>query len=238
MCPVPAKVSVRSLFPRLLGLALALAFFSPAWAFQPRFGVDPRVDLSRLAASDAIDLKVAAEYYEIQVDASAVLEGVALDALWKASLSFASWSGWGMPGVREMRVVARPAEREQLVWAHMRQSGVSSRHYLRVQWNEALEPSTGARGNTFVLHQPARPYRVGSGPSARVLENDPSFRSFSGSWYLLPLDGGRVYVRYFVEASVLSSFPSWLVSPIVKSAMPDGVREMIGILARQGGDRR
>lgn len=127
-----------------------------------------------------------------------------------------------------MRTVKRFSAQHLLVWLAMNAPGGSSRHYQEVRVFEFTEASRFA--NTFELAHPSPLYRL---PDGRVLPDESAFSRFRGSWYLEQLGVNRVYARYFVEATVVSSFPSIFVGPIAERTMVDGIRDMIQILADQ-----
>lgn len=174
--------------------------------------------------------------YDVSADASAVVSNVDFTKLTQASIDFDHWPEMGMPGVEAMHTVKRISPTQSLVWIYMISNGTSTRHYqnvnVRPQIGAAIAEAAGRKafGNTFELTHPASRYRL---PNGQVLPDAPSFSAFRGSWYLEPMSGNRAYVRYYVEATVASGIPAFLVGPIAEKSMTDGIHQMIQILANR-----
>ncbi len=201
------------------------------WAKFSRDGSVQTMDLTENALIESSH-----RGYDVTADASAILSNVDFTKLTQASIDFDHWAQMGMPGVEEMHTVKRIAPNQSLVWIYMTSNGTSTRHYQNV----VVSPQIGfpiaeaaerhAFGNTFELTHPASRYKL---PSGQILSDSPSFSVFRGSWYLEPMSGNRVYVRYYVDATVASGIPSMFVGPIAERSMTDGIRQMIQILANQ-----
>ena len=194
---------------------------------------DGSVDIELLASTGEVKIQSSHRGYDVVADASAVLKNVDFAKLKQASIDFNHWARFGMPGVQAMYVVRQPSPTQMLVWIFMTNPGGSTKHYQNVVISPLIG-AQGAFGNTFQITHPANPARLTSG---QTLQDDPAFSAFEGSWYLEPLAGGRVYVRYFVDATVDSGIPAFLVGPIAQSSMVDGIRQMIHILANQARSR-
>ena len=218
-----------SRLPQVLAVLLVLFSSVPALAGAVRYERDRSVDLDDLARTGQVAVQSNYRGYDVTADASAVLTRVDFAKLKALSVDFNRWARMGMPGVEAMYIVRQPSPTQMLVWIHMTNPGGSTQHYQNI----AIVPSIGnqgAFGNSFELTHPAQLSRLTNG---QTLGDDPAFSSFEGSWYLEPLGNGRVYVRYFVDATVDSGIPAFLVGPIARSSMVDGIREMIRIFAAQ-----
>ncbi|MBL7715510.1 MAG: hypothetical protein JNL01_08560 [Bdellovibrionales bacterium] len=166
--------------------------------------------------------------YDVQADFSTVVKNVRWDRLKVASLDFENWKKMGATGVNEMIIVERYSTDHLLVWVHMSASGASSKHFYDV-WVFDEISGPGTFGNTFQLVHPTKTYKDSKG---RTLPDSPAFSFMQGSWYLQSRPGNEAAIRYFVDATVASGIPSFLVGPIASRSMARSIRDLIEALAK------
>lgn len=167
--------------------------------------------------------------YDVQADFSKTLKNVSWDRLKRKSVDFNSWPNLKVTGVDEMIVVENYTANHLLVWIKMSTTGATSKHFYDVKVFDEVA-GKGTFGNTFELVHPAKSYRDSRG---RILPDDPSFSVMEGSWYLQAVPGTTdVSVRYFVDATVQSGIPAFLVGPVAKRSMAVSIRELIEALAQ------
>jgi hypothetical protein len=193
-----------------------------AFAFESRFEIDRSLKLDELARSGKISVRTVRERSVYRSDASAVLTRASLERLQAAAADFDHYQEMGMPNVRASCVVSRAGD-HLYIWTHMAAAGQDSRHYLEVRIEKGLAAS-GASGIQWQLTRRQGDWKY---------PDDPAFERLDGSWYMEPLPGGAVYVRYFLAAVIDTGVPDFIVDWVAKRQFSDGVVRVIEVLARQ-----
>lgn len=199
-----------------------------AEAYESRLDIDSRHaarldDLAR-QAGPSVGYESSRGVY--RVDASWVLKNVSFGRLVAASFDFDHYREMGMPNVLASRIVDRTGA-YLYTWTFMRTAGQESRHYLEVRVTGDL-PSGGA----------ANEWQLTPKRSSWPEVERPAFTRLDGSWYMLPLPNGNVYVRYFLVADFATSIPDFLVEWVAESQLKSGVSQVIQRLAQVAAVRQ
>ena len=203
----------------------------PASAFDTRFSVDPRVDLTEMRRTGRMKIWAAHDGPVISADASAILRADS-DLILEVAADFNAYVRMGMPFVEESHIVQGEGQSNLFTWTQMSTLGQTSQHYLEVRIVKNLNRHSGA-GNMWQLAT-----RRNSWP----YPSDPSFTALDGSFYVQPLapagDGTpRTYVRYYMAADPDTSIPDSIVRGIAKRQFKRGVAQVIGAVAREAAKR-
>ncbi len=214
----------------LLSCFTFLGFSVCRWAeaYESRLDIDPRhaARLDELANQLEPSVRYESTRGVYRVDASWVLKKVSFSRLVSASSDFDHYREMGMPNVLASRVVDRAGD-YLYTWTFMRTAGQESRHYLEVKVTGDLP--TGGAANEWQL--------IAKRSSWPEVE-DPAFRRLDGSWYMLSLPDGRIYVRYFLLADFATSIPDFLVEIVAESQLKSGVSQVIQRLAKVAAVRQ
>lgn len=213
---------------RSLLVLLGLFFSSSASADFARYYRDSNASISSLGHSGQVLIDSSHRLYNVEADASTVMTQIDIQKLKQGSLAFNEWAQMRMPGVQEMYIVQWVGPTELLVWMNQTAPGGTTRQYMQVKIAQTLPG--GAFGNTFEVVHPSPLYRL---PNGRILPDSSAFSRFRGSWYAEPTGTpNQVYVRYYVDATVASLLPAWVVGSVAESSLVDGIRQMMAILAQ------
>lgn len=204
-----------------------IAIFPQAWAYESRFEIDPKQNLSVLAAQSQVAVQVYRKGDAYYSDASAVLR-VDAKKIFEASLDYDRYSQMKMPYVKESHRVEAAGRDTLYTWTRMTCAGVVSEHYLEVK----VEPSLGPQGIGYGMQWQLTPAKA-----SWSYNEDSSFTRLDGSWYVQPLEDGTVYVRYFLAAAIDTSLPTFLIEGVVRNQFSSGVKELIQVLAREAAIR-
>lgn len=217
---------------RLAGLLLCLALTPSAWAFDSYFEVDRDISLSDLAARGSPMVTSGRESGMYWADASAVLSRVNAEKLFSAAQDYGRYTDFGMPYLNVSRVVETQSPEHLFTWASMTYKiagiNISSQYYLEVNVRSKLD-NQGGRGMEWQIVPKKREW-----PYA---DNHPRFSKNDGSFYILPLANGQVYVRYFVTSDI--QVPLGRVgrffggNKVIQGALREGAANVIKALAKQ-----
>jgi len=216
----------------LVAVVAALSIAPRSEAFETRLEVDPSVDVDALATSGVVAVKPTERQGRALVsDASAVLRVDASRILAVAS-DFGRYDDMKMPFVEDSRVVERQGP-TVYVWTSMSMSGQASLHYLDVRLLSAINPR-GSTGTMWEMIPRRAPWPY---------TDEPGFTRIDGSFYVEALPSSaeelpNTYVRYFLSASPDTSVPDFLVDLAAKNRIRRGVRNVIGVIAREAAALR
>jgi hypothetical protein len=221
---------------RLFGLLLSLALTQSAWAFDSYLEVDRDVSLSDLAARGTPLVSSGRDGGMYWADASAVLSRVSVEKLFAAAQDYGHYTDFGMPYLNQSRIVEKQTPEHLFTWASMtyRIAGISisSQYYLEVNVRSRLD-NRGGRGMEWQIVPKKREWSYA--------DNHSRFSKNDGSFYILPLANGRVYVRYYVTSDI--QVPLGRVgrffggNKVIQGALRQGASSVITALAKQAAVR-
>lgn len=223
---------------RIVIVASALFFastlsFADFWSGATRFGIKTAPERLQAGVPIASFKSLGSETYE--VDGEAVLE-VPAEAIFKVSIDYDNYKDFA-PFVLDNRVVELadnddywPAS-DYYVWTKMRYTGkywgikktMTSMYYLHAQ------PRFGVvKPNDYATRWVLAPKRKGW-----KFPTESYFSVLDGSWYILPLDERRTYVRYFIKMRT----DTWIPNGIIRSVLEDSLRPNVMKLILAIGNR-
>jgi ribosome-associated toxin RatA of RatAB toxin-antitoxin module len=200
-------------------LALAVLALAPsAWAFDSKFNIDPNYNLGELPANGSALAHSGRSGSLFWADASAVLRANPAKLFAKAK-DYDHYVQFGMPHLNASKVMEHDSDELIYTWTSMSYVGLQSEDYLEVRIHDAFDN----RGTMGMEWQQAVPK-----PSWPT--NNSKFYRFDGSFYVQPLDDGKVYVRYYLTNGVNMSLAG-LLSGFIQSQLRKGAAEVIMKLA-------
>lgn len=159
----------------------------------------------------------------ITIDASTVVIGD-FDRIWNASLDYENYKKMGMPNLVSNQIVERNPTGDGLVlWTHMINDGIPSRHFMDVQF---------ARERGGIQWSQVRKQKHWS------QVEDSAFVWLAGSLYLERFSIDKVYIRYFLRAKLKVGWPDALIGWFVENTIEKGVRDILSVLALYGQIRQ
>lgn len=203
------------------------------WPGETRFGI--RTAPEHLTpGKPKVDFKeVASETYE--VDSEAVVE-VPAENIFKVSLDYDSYKQFA-PFVLDNRTVESSDNNDSwpatdyYVWTKMRYTGsymlikktMTSMYYLHAQpLMGAVKPNDFA--TRWVLEKKHEGWKF---------PTESYFSVLDGSWYILPLDEHRTYVRYFIKMKTDTWIPNRVVKSVLKDSLKPSVAKLVLAIANR-----
>ncbi|MCC7440019.1 MAG: hypothetical protein IT285_00200 [Bdellovibrionales bacterium] len=225
-----------------LGIALVSALWTSAASGEnPRFTIDPRVNIAALAGQLG-EPTIRSSYSQGRFDADASAVIIADFArLRRAAFDFDRYVAMSMPYLHGSHTVGSAGGGIAHIWNWMSMAlgpfNQTTKHCFLVHFHPSI--SSYSSGSEWQIDP------CPSGAQARLpqhlqpeFEDDPAFDRLDGIWYMEALpalsENGapKIYVRYATVAE--PDVPGvGLVAGAIRSRMESGAKRVIGILARE-----
>lgn len=208
------------------------------WSGETRLGKRLSLDLDKMVLNK-ISIAYSNDDDVYLVEANAIVDAPA-DKIFEVSLDYNNYKDFAPHTEGSMIVdLETPAGQDlpsdMYIWTKMYYSvgwwrikkSISPMMYMRVQ------PLKGViEASDYAIRWMLEP-RHSDWTGWRKQSTNSVFSVLDGSWYILPLDGNRTYVRYFLKINEDTSYPSAVVSRIVDGPLKSGVQRLVDEIAKR-----
>ena len=210
---------------------------SQRWTGETRFGVNVRLKDLKLNVPVTTLKRDDDVYY---VESQAIIDAPA-EKVFAVSTEYNNYKQFA-PYVLESQIVGRtqyPGQElpsDLYIWTKMRyvasymgiDKTITSMYYLRSQPLKGVLDSS----DFAIRWKIEKPHQGWKNPT------NSYFSVLDGSWYILPLEGNRTYVRYFLKVNEDTPYPTFIVKRALGGPLKSGVQKLIEAITKRAKNYR